>query len=350
MKKLALVFAVLAVVALASALAACGEKEVPAGAIAAVGDGVVTQEQFDEIMQQAKAQYASQDGAEFPAEGTAQYNQLKASIVTYLVQNELIAQKADELDVKVTEKELTDRIAQIEQSVGGKKKLDKMLKQQNVTMEQLTGQVEAQMLQDKVKEKVYADVKISDEKVKAYYDDPANKAQFEQAESRDVRHVLVKTKAEADEVRALLVADSSDENWKKVAKEYSEDPGSKDSGGSLGAVQKGRTVPAFEKMAWKLDVDQISAPVKTQFGWHVLQVTKVTAKKTQTFDEAKERVRQMLLYQEQATAWQKWLEQSQKDAEVVYLAGFNPDTLTAPATPQATAPAQTTEPSPSATK
>ncbi len=109
-------------------------------------------------------------------------------------------------------------------------------------MEQLTEQVKSTMLSDAVKAKVYEDVKISDEKAKKYFEDPANKAQFDQPESRDLRHVLVKTKAEAETVRALLEADPSDANWKKVAKKYSEDPGSKDNGGAYAAVTKGQMV------------------------------------------------------------------------------------------------------------
>jgi len=254
MKRLVIAAALLVLLALSLTAVACGGNEVPAGAVAAVGDGVVTQEQFDQILEQAKAQYASQEGApEFPEEGTPQYNQLVASIVSYLVQNELIAQKADELDVTVSEKELDERLAQIEQSVGGKKKFEKLLKEQNITIEQLTEQVKSQMLTDAVKAKVYEDVEISDEAAKEYFEDEANKAQFDQPETRDTRHILVKTEAEAEEVQALLEADPSDKNWEKVAKEYSEDPGSKDTGGALGAVSKGRMVPEFEKAAWKLD-------------------------------------------------------------------------------------------------
>ena len=144
-------------------LAGCGENKVPAGAIAAVGDGVVTQEQFDADLAQAKAQYASQEGAPaFPEEGTAQYNQLKASIVNYLVQNEIIKQQAAEMDVTVTDKELDERIKQIVEQVGGQKKLDKLLKQQGVTRTQLKAQLKAQMLQEAVQAKVVGDVKVSD--------------------------------------------------------------------------------------------------------------------------------------------------------------------------------------------
>lgn len=350
MKRLVSIAALVALLAVVLSAAACGGNKVPAGAIAAVGDGVVTQEQFDEIMAQAKAQYASQEGAPaFPEEGTPQYNQLVASIVQYLVQNELIAQKAKELDVTVTDEQLRERIKQIEDSVGGKKKLDKLLKEQNVTMAQLTEQVKASMLTDAVKEKVYNDVKVSDEQVRAYFDDPANADQFKQPETRDVRHILTKTRAEAEEVRALLGADPSDADWKKLARKYSEDPGSKDNGGALGAVQKGRMVPEFEKAAWALDVDEISQPVKSQFGWHVIQVTGITPATTQTFEEAKERIRQMLLFQKQAEAWQKWLEQAKEDADVVYAPGYDPDKLTAPPTPASQPSPAQSEPAPKQT-
>ena len=145
-------------------------------------------------------------------------------------------------------------------------------------------------------------------------------------ESVDARHVLVKTKAEAEKVRALLAADNTDANWKKVAKQYSIDPGSKNSGGSLGNFPKGRMVKPFENAAFALKVDEISQPVKTQFGYHVIEVTKKTPGSSQTFAQAKATIEQQLKYQKQATAWDAWLKQALKDAGVVYAAGFDPAT------------------------
>ena len=85
-----------------------------------VGDQTVTQQQFDDIWAQAKAQYAATQGApEFPKEGSAEYDQLKSSIVTYLVQNALIAQEAAKMKVSVTEKELADRITHLPGELSG---------------------------------------------------------------------------------------------------------------------------------------------------------------------------------------------------------------------------------------
>jgi foldase protein PrsA len=324
-------------------LAGCGENKVPAGAIAAVGDAVVTQEQFDQIWQQAETQYKSQEGAPpFPEEGTAQYDQLKASIVGYLVQNELITQKAAEMDVTVSDKELDERMKQIVEQVGGQKKLDKLLEEQGVSEAELEDQLKAQMLTDKVRQKVSDSVKVTDEQIKKYFEDPKNKDQFVVPESVDARHVLVKTKAEAEKVQKLLAADNSDANWKKVAKEYSTDPGSKDAGGSLGNFPKGRMVAEFEDVAFGLDVGEVSEPVKTQFGWHVIEVTKQTAGSTKTLEEAKEGIEQQLKFEKQATVWEDWLKQAEEAAGIVYAAGFDPALLAASPSPDASV-----EPSPS---
>jgi foldase protein PrsA len=345
MKKLIVGVALLALVVPALLLGGCGGgTKVPAGAIAAIGSGVVTQEQFDQIWTQAEAQYKSQSVA-VPKEGTSQYNQLRASIVNYLVQNQVIKDKAAELKVTVTDKQLQDRMKQILTQVGGQKKLDKLLKQQNVTQAQLQEQLKAQMLQDAVQKKVYADIKVSDADLQKYYNDPANKSQFNVPESVDARHILVKTKAQADKVRALLAADNTDANWKKVAKQYSTDPGSKNNGGSLGSFPKGRMVKPFENVAFALKVNEISQPVKTQFGYHVIEVTKKIPGTTKTFEQAKSTIEQQLKYQKQATAWENWLKKVEKDAGIVYAAGFDPALLTASPSPAASSVAS---PSPSA--
>jgi parvulin-like peptidyl-prolyl isomerase len=324
----------LALVLLVPMLAACA-KEVPAGAIAAVGDGVVTQAQFDEIMEQAKAQYSAQEGAPaFPEEGTAEYDQLKASIVKYLVQNAIVEQSAGELGVSVSDADIDQRLTEIVAQVGSEKKLDELLKEQNVTREQLREQIAAQMLLDAVREKVYEDVEITDAQAKEYFEDPENAAQFQQGETRDMRHILTETKAEAEKALAELKADpTSDKLWKQVAEEYSTDPGTKDAGGALGAWPQGRMVPEFDEAAFALKVDELSAPVKSPFGWHIIQVTAVTPEQNQTFEEAKELIKQTLLYQKQATVWDEWLKKATEDAEIVYAPGFDPLELTASPAP-----------------
>jgi foldase protein PrsA len=335
----------------ASALvfAACGGNQVPAGAIAAVGDATVTQEQFDQIWAQAKAQYASAQGAPpFPKEGTAGYDQLRASIVNYLVQNAIIMQQAADMKITVTQKQLDDRIKQIINSpqLGSQKKLDALLKKQGLTMEQLKTQLEAQMLQEAVRTQVGENAKVTEEQIKAYYNDPKNKQQFVVPDSIEARHVLVSTKAAAEKVQRLLAADNSDATWNKVAKQYSTDPGSKDKGGSLGSFPKGRMVPEFEKVAFSIKPGTVSAPVKSQFGWHVIEVTKKTPGSSKTFAEAKPMIEQSLKSQLQAKAWETWLADAVKKADIKYASGFDPKILTASPSPNGSAAPPSPAPSP----
>ena len=339
---------ILALAASAVVLAGCGEKSVPSGSIAVVGDVSITQEQFDATVAQAKASYAAQ-GVDFPAVDTPQYNELKAQIVDYLVKKELISQKAAEMGVEVKSTEVDERIAGYVAQSGGQKKFDGLLKKSGITAEDLRAQLEVQMLQEKVRKEVGKDVAVTAEEVQAFYDDPDNKSQFEVPDTIDARHVLVKTKAEALAVQRALEADSSDANWKKVAKKYSIDPGSKGSGGSLGTFPKGRMVKEFENEAFSIKVGTISSPVKTQFGYHVIEVTKKTPGSTTTFEEAKAGIEQQLKLEGEAAAWEAWLKEATTAAAIIYAAGFNPAELTASPSPAAP-PASSPSPSESATK
>jgi parvulin-like peptidyl-prolyl isomerase len=341
MKRIIMAAVLIGLFASALLIGACGGTDVPTGAIAVVGDQTVTQQQFDEIWAQAKAQYAAAQGTQgapkFPEEGTAEYDQLKASIVSYLVQSALIEQEAAKMKVSVSAKDLADRITQITQQVGGQKKLDKLLKQQGVTMDQLKTQLKAQMLQEKVKAKVGESVKVTEAQLKKYYEDPANKSQFVVPDTVTARHVLVKTKAEAEKVKALLEADNTDAGWKKIAKQYSTDPGSKDSGGNLGSFDKSRMVAPFANAAFKLKVNTVSDPVKTQYGWHIIEVTGKTPGTNQTFEQAKATIEQTLKYQQQTSAWDKWLKDAEAALGIAYATGFDPATLTASPSPQGSA-------------
>lgn len=93
--------------------------------------------------------------------------------------------------------------------------------------------------------------------------------QYREPEQVDVRHILVKTEAEAQDVKKKLEAGA---NFTDLAKKVSEDPGSKDNGGLYQDVVKGQMVPEFDKEAFSLPIGKISNPVKTSFGYHVLKV------------------------------------------------------------------------------
>src|SRR5829696_5239418 len=123
------------------------------------------------------------------------------------------------------------------------------------------------------------------EAARKLYDDTVKDMKPEQ-EVR-ARHILVEGEDEAKKVYARV---KGGEDFAKVAGEVSKDPGSKTDGGDLGFFTKDRMVAPFAEAAFKMEPNQISEPVKTQFGWHIIQVEEKRTKPVPTFEEMKEQV------------------------------------------------------------
>jgi peptidyl-prolyl cis-trans isomerase C len=130
---------------------------------------------------------------------------------------------------------------------------------------------------------------VTPEAARKLYDETVKDMKPEQ-EVR-ARHILVEAEDEAKKVYARVKAG---EDFAKVAGEVSKDPGSKTDGGELGFFTKDRMVAPFAEAAFKMEPNQISEPVKTQFGWHVIQVEEKRTKPVPTFDEMKEQVESYL--------------------------------------------------------
>jgi peptidyl-prolyl cis-trans isomerase C len=126
---------------------------------------------------------------------------------------------------------------------------------------------------------------VTPDAVRKVYDETVKGMKPEQ-EVR-ARHILVETEDEAKKVQARLKAG---EDFAKVAAEVSKDPGSKTDGGDLGWFTKDRMVAPFSEVAFKLEPGQISEPVKTQFGWHVIKVEEKRTKPVPSFEEMKEQI------------------------------------------------------------
>jgi foldase protein PrsA len=172
-------------------------------------------------------------------------------------------------------------------------------------------------------------VKVSDAQAQQYYDD--NIDRYKVAESREVRHILVKTKDEADALHDQLVNGAS---FATLAKEKSLDPGSKDQGGKL-TVSKGQTVAPFDKAAFSLDTNEISDPVKTQYGYHIIQpLTDVKPGRVTPFTQVRDQIKSQLLQQKKGDAVSEWVSgvEKQYKGKVTYAAGYEPPDTTSTGT------------------
>ena len=309
---------------LLGALAGCGggSDEVPADAVAVVDGEEIAKADFDAIISQAKQSYETEK-REFPKAGSQEFQTLKNQAVQFLVQREQFEQEASALDVEITDKQVEARLEQIQQQYfgGDKKKYEAQLKEQGLTEKQVRNDLRAQIVSEKIFAEVTRDVKVTDKQVADYYN--KNKAQYSQPQSREVRHILVKTKKQADDLYAQLQGGA---DFAGLAKKFSEDTGSKANGGKL-TISKGQTVAPFDKEAFALKKNEISKPVKTEFGYHIIQpLSDSKTAKVTPLKDVKESIRQQLGQTKKNEAMTKWVNDLKKDYKdkVSYATGFTP--------------------------
>ncbi len=174
----------------------------------------------------------------------------------------------------------------------------KFLKQQGMTNDDVLFQQKLTTLRTKLQSAVTKGKEtVTDAQISAYYD--KNKSRFATPETRDVRIVLTKTEEQANAAKKALEDGGS---WKDVAKKYSTDDASKNNGGLLSGIAKGQQEKALDDAIFGADKGEIGGPVKTQFGWYVYEVEKVTPADQQTLDQAKDTIKQILTSEQQQKA------------------------------------------------
>ena len=316
--------------------AGCGSDKESVGAndVAVVDGTPITKEQFDQLIDRARDNYAK-NKQDFPAAGTPQYVALRRQAMSFLVQREQFEQKAKDLGLTISDSDVEKQMQTIKsqyfQGRNGKcdaaceKKYQAEIKKQGVTDEQVREDVRASVVQNKIYEKVTADVTVSDKEIADYY--KKNKQNYIQPASRDVRHILVKKKALAE---SLYQRAKSGENFAALAKKYSTDPGTKKQGGKL-PISKGRQVPEFDKAAFALKTGEISQPVKTSYGWHIIMALNgIKKEKVTPLSEVKPAIRQQLLQQDKTNAMKDWVAEAQKafEKKTTYQVGYEPPAST----------------------
>jgi foldase protein PrsA len=330
----------LATVALAASACGGGSDSVYSGAVANVDGTEISKAELDKLIEQAKRGYKSQN-QDFPKAGTPEYQSVQQQYLAYLVELAEFRQAADGLDVHVSKADI-DKVENqtIKDKFDGKRaEYEKALKKAGFTSgDYRDNALAVSALTQKIFDVVTKDVEVTDPEVFQYY--TANQSQYGTPESRDVRHILIAvkdkdgnvdyaaSKAKADGVYAQLKAGA---DFAKLAKEDSADPGSKDTGGKL-TISRGQTVPEFDKVSFELATGELSKPVKTTYGYHVIEAVSDVRKATTTpLATVRASIRATLLQQKRNAEMQKWVEDLKKnyDGKVSYAAGYEPPELPA---------------------
>lgn len=383
-----LLLAVLVAVVLAGTVGlvtGCGGN-LPKDAVAKVGSVIITQKALDQRVADFEKQYAGQtpDKESQPED----YKLFQQDVLEYMITFELATQAAGDMKLTVTDADVQTEVDKIltDTFAGDQAQFDEALAAQGITVDQLKRSYKESMLMQKVYDEVTKGVTtVPDSEVQAYYD--AHQTDYFVPETRTARHILLgpaagrvnsttstapsttttttatgsseattttsgsttttaePTQADWDSALAAakvvqqLLKDGGD--WTEIAKDYSDDPGSKETGGDLGTISKGEMVQEFEDAVFSQTKDAISEPVKTAYGYHVIQVTGINEAKQYTLDEVKEEITSTLVSETKSKTWSKWIEEQKTKLGVVYAEGWVTTTTTS-STTVTTAPADAT--------
>ena len=277
--------------------------------LAKVSGEKVTKGDVDEIADPYLSQYGEDYATNTELADTVK--QIRTQALNLLVEEKMMSLKAKELGVLPTQEEIdakaNEYLETMKTNYGGEEGLNSALQAAGLTLEgyteTLTKSMKSQLTANNVTENLFKDITTTDEEIKTYFDE--NKEEFTTA---TVSHILIKDEAKAKEIREKA---ANGEDFAALAKEYSEDTGTKDNGGSLGTVAYNSTsyVTEFMEGVKATKNNEISEPVKSSYGYHII---KVTDYKEKTLDESKDSIKTSLenkkkndLYTEKVEQWKK---------------------------------------------
>jgi hypothetical protein len=299
--------------------------------VAVVGSKHITTDELNANLARAEIAY-KQQGQTFPKQGTSNYQAIRDNLITLLVEQAELDQKAESMGVTVTDKDITTRLDFVKKQYFGnsEKKFLAAAKKQGYDNEaQVRSDViRPQLISEKVQTAITKDVKVSDAEVDKYYND--NKSLYAQPESRDVRYILVgKSKATAQSVYRQL-ANGTDKTWCTLAKKYAKDASGQNCGKAT--FSKGQTVAIFDKTAFSTPANKIAKPFydPTQYkAWFVMEpLGPVKPASTTPEKQVAAQIRQTLLGEKQKKAVTDFSSKLTKsycgDSKIRYQVGYKP--------------------------
>jgi parvulin-like peptidyl-prolyl isomerase len=281
------------VVALAEGV---GDPSIPSGDVILVentpGDlGEVSKADLEHTIEITSSQ---EPGKTAPKPGDPKYDAAREEAEKFLLEGIWIQGLAAEMGVEATDQEVANKLKETKEGFKSEAEFQKVLKEAHFTPADVDSRLRIELLSEKLQEQLKEESpKPSSDEVKAYYE-AAKSTQFTQKPSRDVRLVVNKDKKKAEEARDALGKDNSAGNWAKVAKKYSEDPTTKESGGLQKAVQEGVLEEPLNEMVFSTPEGQIEGPVKAPRGYTVFEVVNSTPESVQELKTVEAQIKSTL--------------------------------------------------------
>ncbi|MDP9018387.1 MAG: peptidylprolyl isomerase [Candidatus Eremiobacteraeota bacterium] len=270
---------------LAASLAACSNGG-GGGTIATVNGESISRADFDSKLESGPA-----------AKG----------VLSQMAQSMVLEQEAKDKKIEVAPQEVDKKVNALKAQYGATQ-LDGLMKQRGMTEDDLRKAITDQIIIDKA---VGGNVKIQESDISKFF--AKNHAAFDKPGSIHARHILATDLKTAQMIEQKLKAGGKFED---LAKQYSIDPGTKDKGGDLGTFRQGQMVPSFEKAALSQPLNQVGPPVKSPFGYHVIEVLERTPGQKATLATTHDQIADQLRQQQEGPLVQPFLQSLMAKAKI----------------------------------
>lgn len=288
----------------------------------------IPRDDYNRDLEMRKKQYQQRLGVDLDSpSGKDMVNNLRKDVIQQLVEREVLLAEAEKRKLTASPEEIDTRIKGIKTNFPDDAAFKKALADNGIDMESLKQHVGQSVVIEKLRDELTKGATVSVQQAKEAYD--KNHNEFLVQEEVKASHILVKTKKEADDLMAKIKGGA---DFAELAKQHSEDTGSKQQGGDLGFFPKGRMVPEFEKAAFSLKPGKVSDPVQSQFGFHIIKVFEKREPRQKGFDEVKGEFMDQMLRSKKDKDFGDWIRAQRESAKVV----IRPQYEAAPPAPPAT--------------
>lgn len=225
-----------------------------------------------------------------------------------LIVNKIILLESEKQNIQISEDEIKEQIDKMVETIGGQEAYESALQYYGFSEDELRKDIEMNLYLTKLLE---PEIPITDEEMEDYFKE--NKDSFNQMEEVKASHILVETEETALEVKEKL---SKGESFEELAKEYSTDTSNSQQGGDLGFFGRGRMVTEFEETAFSLGIGEVSDPVKTDFGYHIIKVEDKKEAKEANYEESKDKIKEILFQEKFQGAYDTWIQNKLEEYEI----------------------------------
>ncbi|MDR7870429.1 MAG: peptidylprolyl isomerase [Tissierellaceae bacterium] len=254
--------------------------------VAKVGDMTVTKSEFyDELVKQNGSQ-----------------------VLDVIIADKIMQSEVEKNNIVVSDEEIEADVEEMKDFYGSDEALQNELDNYGLTLDDIRQNIKSNIQIETLLEP-YVD--ITEDEMKEYFE--TNKANFDQEEQVKASHILVETEDLALEVKGKLEAG---EDFAELAKEYSTDTTNSQQGGNLGYFNRTKMLPEFSDAAFSLEVGEISDPVKTNYGYHIIKLEDKKEAKEAVYEEYTEEVKNAIFQTKSYDAYMAWYAEKLEEYEI----------------------------------